>query len=81
MASSTAALARGLTWADPFTTRDTVPRPTPARTATSSRVGRPEALLRSVVIGGTSSARILVAPDTKYLAYAAQDMIDAGKAY
>ncbi len=40
-AASTAALVCSLTLEDPLITRDTVPRPTPARTATSSRVGRP----------------------------------------
>src|SRR5258706_8878321 len=41
MARSTASRAPSLTWGDPLTTRDAVPRPTPARAATSSRVGRP----------------------------------------
>src|SRR5690606_40864028 len=41
IARSTAARAAGLTCGEPLTTRDTVPRPTPARAATSSRVGRP----------------------------------------
>jgi len=39
--ASTAALARSLTRGEPLMTRETVPRPTPARTATSSKVGRP----------------------------------------
>ena len=41
IAASTAALACGLTWGDPLRTRDAVPRPTPARAATASSVGRP----------------------------------------
>ncbi|GGO88817.1 hypothetical protein GCM10012280_30500 [Wenjunlia tyrosinilytica] len=46
MASCTAALACSLTLGDPLMTRETVPRPTPARTATSSSVGlRPRALV------------------------------------
>ena len=40
----------GLTCGDPFTTRDTVPRPTPARAATASRVGRPADRVRWVVM-------------------------------
>src|SRR4051812_16240075 len=40
MARSTASRASGLTFGDPLTTRETVPRPTPARAATASRVGR-----------------------------------------
>jgi hypothetical protein len=42
----TAARAGRLTWAEPLTTRDTVPRPTFARAATSSSVG-----LRSAMSG------------------------------
>jgi hypothetical protein len=56
IASSTAALALGLTCADPLTTRDTVPRPTPARSATWSRVGRPVDRDRSVVTRSSPSA-------------------------
>src|SRR5436190_23054522 len=39
MARCTAARACGLTCGEPLTTRDTVPRPTPARAATWSSVG------------------------------------------
>src|SRR5690606_411756 len=50
IARSTAARAAGLTCGEPLTTRDTVPRPTPARAATSSRVGRPPERARCAVI-------------------------------
>src|SRR5690606_24002665 len=50
IARSTAARAAGLTCGDPLTTRDTVPRPTPARAATSSRVGRPPERARCAVM-------------------------------
>src|SRR4029453_14946516 len=40
MALSTASRVLALTCVDPFITRDTVPRPTPARAATASSVGR-----------------------------------------
>ena len=40
-AASTAARVASLTRGEPLITRETVPRPTPARAATSSRVGRP----------------------------------------
>src|SRR5690606_10919179 len=39
MANSTASRAAGFTRSDPFTTRDTVARETPACSATNSRVG------------------------------------------
>src|SRR5262245_1840823 len=55
MACSTAALAVGLTCGEPLTTRDTVPRPTPACAATSSSVGRPADRGRGLdVISGTA---------------------------
>src|SRR5690606_39756330 len=41
MAASTASRALALTLGEPLITRDTVPRPTPARAATSSSVGLP----------------------------------------
>jgi hypothetical protein len=40
MACSTASRAPMLTFGEPLITRETVPRPTPARTATASSVGR-----------------------------------------
>ena len=43
---NTASRASTDTCGDPFTTRDAVPRPTPANAATSSNVGRPEDLVR-----------------------------------
>src|SRR5215217_6479757 len=48
MAFSTTARASGLTCGDPFTTRETVPRPTPACAATWSSVGRPADRARGV---------------------------------
>src|SRR5262245_33529235 len=56
MACWTAAFASGLTCGEPLTTRDTVPRPTPARAATSSSVGRPADRLRWVGISSRGSA-------------------------
>src|SRR5690606_18928493 len=50
IAFSTAWRARGLTCGEPLITRDTVPRPTPARAATWSRVGRPADRVRCVVM-------------------------------
>src|SRR6185369_12196410 len=58
MASSTAAFADADTCGEPLTTRDTVPRPTPARAATSSRVGRPADRMRPTVT--SSSPRLAV---------------------
>lgn len=46
-AASTAARVASLTRGEPLITRETVPRPTPARAATSSRVGRPPLRLRA----------------------------------
>ena len=40
-AAGLAAMACSLTFGEPLMTRETVPRPTPARAATSSRVGLP----------------------------------------
>src|SRR4051812_43626815 len=40
MARSTASRDSGLTFGEPLITRETVPRPTPARAATASSVGR-----------------------------------------
>ncbi|GGV73579.1 hypothetical protein GCM10010512_46260 [Streptomyces thermoviolaceus subsp. thermoviolaceus] len=55
MARSTAARERALTFGEPLITRETVPRPTPARAATAFSVGR-----RVPAVLGWDSAGLIV---------------------